>query len=168
MHEVSLPRAFDLKLLKNILKALQKLVSISLQSLKIDSFYQNILSETLKTGWLTPSDSDRAVCFPTLGAESLDSPARVLRGAAVTSIPWWLQDGEQRKWPGLSEALGGYINNTPVKGMNACWEPATRQALTWASRLLNLWNLHNSPVRSFYRTRRFRDVCDLLKVIEWN
>lgn len=48
MHEVSLPRAFDLKLLKNILKALQELVSISLQSLKIDLFYQNILSETLK------------------------------------------------------------------------------------------------------------------------
>ena len=50
MHKVSLPGAFDLKLLKNILKALQKLVSISSQSLKIDIFYQNILSETLEAG----------------------------------------------------------------------------------------------------------------------
>lgn len=50
MHKACLLRAFDLKLLKNILKALQKLVSISLQSLKIDLFYQNILPETLKVG----------------------------------------------------------------------------------------------------------------------
>jgi hypothetical protein len=50
MHKACLLGAFDLKLLKNILKALQKLVSISLQSLKIDLFYQNILPETLKVG----------------------------------------------------------------------------------------------------------------------
>lgn len=46
---------FDLKLLKNILKALQKWVSISLQSLKIDLFYQNILSENPKLWLITYS-----------------------------------------------------------------------------------------------------------------
>jgi len=50
MRKACLLRAFDLKLLKNIFKTLQKLVSISLQSLKIDLFYQNILPETLKLG----------------------------------------------------------------------------------------------------------------------
>lgn len=51
MHGGYINWGFDLKLLKNILKALQKWVSISLQSLKIDLFYQNILSETPKL-WL--------------------------------------------------------------------------------------------------------------------
>lgn len=46
---------FDLKLLKNVLKALQKRVSISLQSLKIDLFYQNILSENPKLWLITYS-----------------------------------------------------------------------------------------------------------------
>lgn len=153
MHEVSLPRAFDLKLLKNILKALQKLVSISLQSLKIDLFYQNILSETLKTGWLTPSDSDRTACLPTLGTQSLWTTPPSCWGVQLSPAS---PDGSRTVSRGggkaLSEALGGYINNIPVKRMSIYWEPATSQALTWGFRLLNLCNFHNSPVRSFYST----------------
>lgn len=55
MHGGYINWVFDLKLLKNILKALQKWVSISLQSLKIDLFYQNILSETPKLWLITYS-----------------------------------------------------------------------------------------------------------------
>lgn len=55
MHGGYINWVFDLKLLKNILKALQKRVSISLQSLKIDLFYQNILSETPKLWLITYS-----------------------------------------------------------------------------------------------------------------
>lgn len=55
MHGGYINWVFDLKLLKNILKALQKPVSISLQSLKIDLFYQNILSETPELWLITCS-----------------------------------------------------------------------------------------------------------------
>lgn len=170
MHEVSLPRAFDLKLLKNILKALQKLVSISLQSLKIDLFYQNILSETLKTGWLTPSDSDRTACLPTLGTQSLwttppscwgvqlslaspDGSRTVSRGGGkacqkpweATSItsPW-------REWTFI-ESLP---QARPLPGVFACWIYAIFTTV--------LWGLSILPIRK----RRFRGICDLLKVIE--
>ena len=146
MHKASLPRAFDLKLLKNILKALQKLVSISLQSLKIDLFYQNILSETLKADWLTPSDSDRTAS-PHEAPSISGWPRLCAEGCSCHSHPRWLQNHEQRRWQGLSEALGGCNHNAPWK------EWAFIKSQPWARPLpgvLACWisqSLHNNPLR---------------------
>lgn len=146
MYKVSLPRAFDLKLLKNILKAFQKLVSISLQSLKIDLFYQNILSETLKAGWLTPSDSDRTAS-PHQAPSVSGWPRPHTEGRSCHEHPRWLQSCEQRRQQGLSEACEAASVTPPWRAWT--FIESLAQARSYLGFLM-CWifgNLHNSPVR---------------------